>query len=108
MEYEALKKNSNAAEDMYAKSSSHPEVNKDKDEEENSYPEGTADLDADASSLPEVPKYHYVPFAGARNEGNKQNNPDYDTTMGLYVANIDKNDKIHGGQYTRQLMNLTL
>ena len=29
--------------------------------------------------------------AGARDEGNTQNTSDYDTTMDLDVANIDKN-----------------
>ena len=40
-----------------------------------------------------MPEDHEVLGAGDRYEGNTQNISDYDTTIYLDVANIDKNDK---------------
>ena len=42
--------------------------------------------------LPEVSEDHEVLGAGDRDEENTQKTSDYDTTMDLDVANIDKND----------------
>ena len=43
-----------------------------------------------------------------RDDGNTQKTPEYVRTMDLNVKNIDKMIRIHGGPYTRQLMNLIL
>ena len=43
-----------------------------------------------------------------RDDGNTQKTPEYVMTMDLDVKNIDKMIRIHGGPYTRQLMNLVL
>ena len=53
--------------------------------------EGPKDLDTESSFLPEVPEDHKVLGIGSRNEGNTQKTSDYDTTMDLYVSNIDTN-----------------
>ena len=55
-----------------------------------------------------VTEDHDALVVGAIDEGNTHKTPDYDTIINLDVANIDKNDKINGGQYTRQWMNLDL
>ena len=49
-----------------------------------------------------------MPVAGARDEEYAHNNPNYDTTMDLFVASINKIIKINGGKYMRELMNLPL
>ena len=46
--------------------------------------------------------------ARARDEKTTQKISDYDTTMDLYVVNIDKIKIIYGGPSTRILMNITL
>ena len=50
------------------------------------------DLDAYSSFLPEVPEYHEVLGTVDGYEVNTQKNSDYDTTIYLDVANIDKYD----------------
>ena len=55
-----------------------------------------------------MPEYHEVIGAGAIDKGDSHKTSDYDTTMNLYVANIYKMIKIHGGPSTRQFMNLNL
>ena len=44
----------------------------------------------------DVPEHHAVPVSGSRYERNTQNIPEFVRKMDLYIANIDKNDKIHG------------
>ena len=65
-------------------------------------------MDADSSSLPEVPEDYEVLCTVARDEKNTQKTSEYDTTMDLDVANIDKMRIIHGGPYLRQFMKVTL
>ena len=77
---------------MYAESSAHPEVNKDKDSVVTAYPEVPEDLDADSSFLPEVPENNEVLGEGARDEVNTYNTSYYDTRMDLYISNIYKNE----------------
>ena len=78
---------------MYAESSAHPEVNKYQDAVATADPEDPEDPDEYSSFLTEVPEYHEVLGAGARDEGNTHNNPYYDMKIGLDAANIDKNEK---------------
>ena len=85
-------KTSNALEYMYAGASDHPEVNKYQDSEETSDPKRPEDMDVDTRFLREVIEYHGMPVVGDRNVGTTQKTSDYDMTMDLDVANIDKND----------------
>ena len=55
-----------------------------------------------------MPDEYEVIGAGARDEVNPPKPSDHDITMDFYVTNIDKNELIHGGPYTRQLMNVTV
>ena len=48
---------------------------------------------ADSSFLPEVSEYYEVLGAEDRNNGNTQKTSEYDTTINLQVANIDKMKK---------------
>ena len=77
---------------MDTEASARPELNKYQYAVENSDPKVPEDLDSDSSFLPVLPEYHEVLGAGARDEENTQKTSEYDTTMVLYVANIDKND----------------
>ena len=77
---------------MDPEASAHPELNKYQDSVATSDIIGPEDLDPDSSFLPEVPEDHEVLGAEARDEENTQKTSDYDTTMDLDVANIDKND----------------
>ena len=65
-------------------------------------------MDTDSSFLTKIPKDHKVLGAGYINEGDTQKTSDYDITMDLYVAKIDKMIRIHGGPYTSQFINVTL
>ena len=82
----------NAPEDLDAESSAHPEVNKYQDAVATTDPEGPEYMDVYSSFLPEVPEDRGVLCAGARYEGNTQKTSDYDTTMDLDVANINKKE----------------
>ena len=77
---------------MDTEASAYPELNKDQDTVATADPKGPEDLDSDSSFLPELPEDHEVLGAGARDEENTQKTSDYDTTIDLKVANIDKND----------------
>ena len=88
--------------------STHTELNKDQDKVATDDTKEPKDLDLDPSFLTEVPEDHEVPGTGDIYEGNTQKNSDYDTTMDLDVANIDKMIIIHGGPCTRQLIKFTL
>ena len=79
-------------EDMDAEASAHRNVNNYQFKVATAYPKGTEYLDAESIFLSEVPGYHKLIVAGARDEVNIQNKLVYDTTIDSYVANIDKND----------------
>ena len=93
---------------MYAEASAHPEVNKYQDTEATYDNEGTEDMHTYLSFITGVTEDHDALVVGAIDEGNTHKTPYYDTIINLDVTNIDKNDKINGGQYTRQWMNLDL
>ena len=93
---------------MDAEASAFPKVNKDQDEEATSDPEGLEYLYANSIFIPEVTEDCEWKVAGALDEVNTQKTPGSDRPMDFDVSNIYKNDKIHGVQSTRQLMNLTL
>ena len=78
---------------MDVEASPHLEINKDNYSVATADPEEPEDPDEYSSFLTEVPEYHEVLGAGARDEGNTHNNPYYDMKIGLDVANIDKNEK---------------
>ena len=84
-------KNIHAPEYLDIEASDHPKVNKYQDAVATDDTEVPEDLDADSSFLPEVPEYQEVLGAGAREEGNTQKTSDYNTTINLDIANIDKN-----------------
>ena len=52
-----------------------------------------------------MPEYHEVLGTVDGYEVKTQKNSDYDTTIYLDVANIDKMIRIHGGPYTRKFTN---
>ena len=81
---------------MDTEANAHSELNKDQDARETSDPNGPENMDLDSSFLLEVTEYNEVLGEEARNEENTQKTSDYDTTMDLDVANIDKMIIIHG------------
>ena len=77
---------------MDSEASAHPESNKYQNSVSAADIKGPEDLDSYSSFLPEVPKDNEVIGAGSRYEENIHKTSDYNTTMDLDVANIDKND----------------
>ena len=49
-----------------------------------------------------------MPDAGAGDDENTDKTPEYFKNMDIYVENIDKMIRVHGGNFTRQLINLIL
>ena len=79
--------------DSYARS--HPEVSIHQDAEARAHPEVTEDLDSYRSYSTEVTEDHEFPVAGAIDDENTHNTPEYVETMNLDVKNIDKMIRIY-------------
>ena len=77
---------------MDSEANDHTELDNDQDAVETTDPKEPENMDSDSSFIPELSEDHEVLGAGARDEENTQKTSDYDTTIDLNVANIDKND----------------
>ena len=93
VEAEVIPKKNKSTEDLDVEASDNPKVNKYQDAIANYDTAGPEDLDADSRFFPEVTEYHEVLGTVYTDEGNTQRTSDYDTTVDLDVANIDKNNK---------------